>query len=370
MQADAEAEAAGDMPAAAAAAAGAGDAEPEVVEETVTEDAVRQSSDDFATRIGEALEQGRAEGRAESADSDDDGNGDNRLRNAALLGLGAVALSQILGDDARVVSDSGDRMVVEQDGRLRVLRNDDVLLRRPGAEVQTYNYQDGSTRTVVNYDDGTQVETIRAADGRTLRRTRVLQDGREVVLFDDTQETRSVNVNELPQVDERRTIRFQDVDQNRLAEALRAQEVQGIGRSFSLSQIRNIDRVRQLVPEISVGSINFRSGSAAIPAQEAQELSELGNAMARMIEDNPSEVFLIEGHTDAVGDAAYNLALSDRRAELVALALTEYFDVPPENMVLQGYGESDLLVQTTDEERANRRAAVRRITPLLQTASR
>ena len=50
----------------------------------------------------------------------------------------------------------------------------------------------------------------------------------------------------------------------------------------------------------------------------------------------------------------------------LALALTEYFDVPPENMIVQGYGESDLKVATQDAERANRRAAVRRITPLLE----
>ena len=83
------------------------------------------------------------------------------------------------------------------------------------------------------------------------------------------------------------------------------------------------------------------------------------------IEASPSEVFLIEGHTDAVGSASYNLALSDRRAESVALALSEYFDVPPENMVVQGYGEADLKIRTATAERENRRAAVRRITDLL-----
>jgi outer membrane protein OmpA-like peptidoglycan-associated protein len=90
--------------------------------------------------------------------------------------------------------------------------------------------------------------------------------------------------------------------------------------------------------------------------------------MAELIEENPGEVFLIEGHTDAVGSAAYNLTLSDRRAESVALALSELFDVPAANMVLQGYGETDLRVQTLDAERANRRVVVRRVTPLLQTA--
>ena len=83
----------------------------------------------------------------------------------------------------------------------------------------------------------------------------------------------------------------------------------------------------------------------------------------------PGEVFLIEGHTDAVGAASYNLALSDRRAETVALALTEYFDVPPENMITQGYGESELRIPTEEAERLNRRATVRRITPLLRVAS-
>ena len=102
-----------------------------------------------------------------------------------------------------------------------------------------------------------------------------------------------------------------------------------------------------------------------IRPQEAEELATLGNALRELIDRNPGEVFLIEGHTDAVGAATYNLALSDRRAETVALALTEYFGVAPENMVVQGYGESDLAVSTLEAERANRRVAVRRITQLL-----
>ena len=85
--------------------------------------------------------------------------------------------------------------------------------------------------------------------------------------------------------------------------------------------------------------------------------------------ENPREVFLIEGHTDAVGNDAFNLALSDRRAETVALALTENFNIPPENLVVQGYGERYLKVPTQDAERTNRRATVRNITPLLQVAA-
>ena len=80
---------------------------------------------------------------------------------------------------------------------------------------------------------------------------------------------------------------------------------------------------------------------------------------------NPAEVFLIEGHTDAVGNDVDNLSLSDRRAESVAVVLTNQFGVPPENLTSQGYGKQFLKIPTPAPERANRRVAVRRITPLL-----
>jgi len=369
-QADAAARLSQQLGAAAAALGLAEAGEPEVVEEEVSDADVRSSDEDFGTRIGEALQQARDGVAERDRDSADDNDRNDTLRNlgtAAIAGLGAVALSKFLSDDAKVVENTGDRLVVEENGQYRVLRNDDVLLRRPGSDVTTYRYDDGSTRTVVQYEDGNAVETVKAADGRVLRRIRTLPDGEQIVLFDDTQAEQQVVVNDLPQTQETpRRMNIREVDEAELAAALAAENGTDVGRTFSLNQIRNIDTVRHLVPEISVDSINFETGSAAIRPQEAQALAALGNAMKRVISDNPGEVFLIEGHTDATGGWGYNLALSDRRAESVALALTEYFDVPPENMVLQGYGESDLAIETQTSERANRRAAVRRITPLLQ----
>ncbi len=360
-QADAVAKKKKKKPAAAAAVndGRAGDDGAKMTEETVSKKDVRSSSEDFVTDLL----------TAKPSPKGDSGGGNDKtaetIAGAALLGLGAVALADILSGDERVVSNSGDRVVIEDNGQYRVLRNDDELLRRPGTDVQTFRYDDGSTRNVLTYEDGTVVETIRAADGRVLRRSRTLPDGTEVLLFDDTQDSAQVVVNDLPQVGDRQSLNYREVEADQLAAALAAQQGTQVGRSFSLNQIRNIDAVRQLVPEISVDTINFATDSAAIRPDEAEELAALGNAMRKMILDNPGEVFLIEGHTDAVGQYSYNLALSDRRAESVALALTEYFDVPPENMVLQGYGESDLMIETTQSERANRRAAVRRITPLL-----
>ena len=87
--------------------------------------------------------------------------------------------------------------------------------------------------------------------------------------------------------------------------------------------------------------------------------------MLRVLSRNPDEVFLIEGHTDAVGNDVDNLSLSDRRAQSVAEILSETFGVPPENLVTQGYGKQYLKIETPAAERLNRRVAIRRISPLM-----
>jgi outer membrane protein OmpA-like peptidoglycan-associated protein len=87
--------------------------------------------------------------------------------------------------------------------------------------------------------------------------------------------------------------------------------------------------------------------------------------MLRLLDENPAETFLIEGHTDAVGSDISNLALSDARAASAADALTRVYGIPPENLVTQGYGERYLKVSTEGSSRENRRVAIRRITPLV-----
>ncbi|UOM36813.1 OmpA family protein [Acuticoccus sp. I52.16.1] len=119
------------------------------------------------------------------------------------------------------------------------------------------------------------------------------------------------------------------------------------------------------MPRIDVDTITFETGSADIADTEIGNLETIGVAIEEAIYENPSEVFLIEGHTDAVGAAEYNLGLSDSRAESVAQILTEYFEIPPENLVTQGFGKQYLKEQTQGPSRINRRVTVRRITPLL-----
>lgn len=71
------------------------------------------------------------------------------------------------------------------------------------------------------------------------------------------------------------------------------------------------------------------------------------------------------GSDDLVGLAVHNLVLSDRRAESIALALTETFAIPPENLIFQGYGKRHLRIPTAAAEAGDRRVEIRRISTLL-----
>ncbi len=335
-----------------------------VTEELVTDQSARTSAEDFANKVNEASAAGNESAKTAPAPTvvqrhSKLSDGEKLL----LLGVGALVVGAILSNNRRVEMNSGDRVVVSRDGQYYLLKDDDALLRQPGARVRTESFRDGSTRTTVTRADGSRVVTIRDAEQRVLRRVLIDPYGREVTLIDDTVAFDPVDVTRLPR-HQQRTALSGVSDEDALRAALEAES--GAGRRFSLAQIRTLEEVRSLVPVIDLNEITFPSGSAAIAPDQAKALAGLGKLMKSYISNNPAEMFLIEGHTDAVGSAAYNLALSDRRAESLALALTEYFGVPPENMVVQGYGERFLKVDTLDDERANRRTSVRRITNLMR----
>jgi len=148
--------------------------------------------------------------------------------------------------------------------------------------------------------------------------------------------------------------------------ALMAAPIGAVQRPYTLDEIRFSPDVRNLMPRVDLDTITFASSSSDVTPDQFNRLVPIADGIKRAVAQNPSEVFLIEGHTDAVGETEENLALSDRRAEAVAEVLTSQFQVPPENLTTQGYGEQQLKVPTQGPERVNRRVTVRRITPLLQ----
>ncbi|KEO51223.1 OmpA family protein [Thioclava pacifica] len=331
-------------------------------EETVTKETARSASEDFSTKV-------TATPTAQATDSDTKKKKKDRvspLETAALAGLGALAVGALLNNGSKVAVNSGDRVVVQNpDGSYALVKDDNALLRQPGSTIRTQDFADGSSRTIVTKEDGSQIVTIYDAQRRILKRTLIQPDGTQYLLIDDARGAEPVDVTTLPKAQPVATI--SSSNEAALREALARQS--DTNRAFTLSQVRNIEQVRDLAPAVTVENITFETGSAAIQPDQARALSALGQAIQQRIAEDPRELFLIEGHTDAVGNAAYNLALSDRRAETVALALSEYFGVPAENLVVQGYGEQYLKVPTEGPSEENRRAVVRRITDLLRMAS-
>lgn len=110
-------------------------------------------------------------------------------------------------------------------------------------------------------------------------------------------------------------------------------------------------------PSASI-TVTFASGSWQITPEAERALAPLGRALAS--QDLAAFRFRIEGHTDAVGDAMSNQALSERRAAAVRDYLIAKFGVAPQRLVAVGMGETQLLVPTPDEvpNARNRRVQV------------
>ena len=79
--------------------------------------------------------------------------------------------------------------------------------------------------------------------------------------------------------------------------------------------------------------IRFDTDSDQLRPESAPTLQAVARGLA-----DPGLRLLIEGHTDAVGDAAHNLDLSRRRAEAVKAVLTTQFNVDASRLTTAGLG--------------------------------
>jgi OOP family OmpA-OmpF porin len=282
---------------------------------------------------------------------------------------------------ARRETQEGGRTVITEPGRIIVrdpsgqsfVRHNELERFRYGArDIQTQQVG-GETRTIVVRPDGTRIITVIGRDGQLLRRIRRDERGREIIIIDNSyRDPRAVGgfyvdlpppVIRIPY--DRYIVDAEDAPPDLIYDTMLAPPVDRIERRYSLDEIRYSPSVRQLMPSIDLNTINFETGSWEIPPDQAAKLQVIADGLNRAIARNPREVFLIEGHTDAVGNDVDNLSLSDRRAESAATLLTQQFQVPAENLTSQGYGAQYLKEQTSGPSRINRRVTIRRITPLL-----
>jgi outer membrane protein OmpA-like peptidoglycan-associated protein len=134
----------------------------------------------------------------------------------------------------------------------------------------------------------------------------------------------------------------------------------------TVRELKRRPDLRRAAPSIDIQSINFAFGSAEIPYSQFGKIEQIADAMDRILRRRPGSVFLVEGHTDAVGSAYSNQVLSERRAESLRRVLVREFGIPSRALETVGYGEEYLLVETPYEDWRNRRVTLRRIDQFLR----
>jgi outer membrane protein OmpA-like peptidoglycan-associated protein len=272
-------------------------------------------------------------------------------------------------DGNRVVIREGDRTIVRDNNRVIIRHNESSRFAIGANNINTVN-RGGGSMTTVERAGGVRIISFTDSSGRLTRRVRRDRSGRETVLIDNLFAGAVVGLflNLQPPVvrmpRERYIIDADRADRAAFYDVFVSPPVEFVDQRYTLDQVRYNAPLRDYMRRVDLDT-SFDSGSWQLTPEQVDRLADVADGLNRAIARNPREVFLIEGHTDAVGNAEDNLSLSDRRAEAVAVALTEQFGVPSENLVTQGYGEEFLKEPTDGPSRVNRRVAIRRITPLI-----
>jgi outer membrane protein OmpA-like peptidoglycan-associated protein len=112
---------------------------------------------------------------------------------------------------------------------------------------------------------------------------------------------------------------------------------------------------------ITIGDVLFGSDRYRLTPAGMAALHKL----ADVLQQNPQRTVQVEGYTDSLGEADYNQALSERRANSVAVALRE-MGIDASRIVTRGYGE---LRPVADNKSAENRQLNRRVEIILSDAT-
>ena len=113
-----------------------------------------------------------------------------------------------------------------------------------------------------------------------------------------------------------------------------------------LASLRSGFGVKDLLFALNDSAVNFASDSAEVPESMAPFLK---TAAADLKQLKAGHVLEIAGYTDNTGDAALNLALSQKRAEAVREAFIKY-GADPDMLVAKGYGDADPIASNDTPE--------------------
>ena len=99
--------------------------------------------------------------------------------------------------------------------------------------------------------------------------------------------------------------------------------------------------------------VRFPFDSAVVPQSQRSDVQSLGAFMQRF----PESTVLIEGHASNTGNPAYNMRLSERRANAVADMLKNEFNIEASRITAVGFGVTRPRVEgnTAEAHAANQR---------------
>ncbi len=104
--------------------------------------------------------------------------------------------------------------------------------------------------------------------------------------------------------------------------------------------------------KVTLYGIQFDFNQATIKAESEAALKEVGE----LLKQQPDLKLRIQGHTDNVGKAAYNLDLSRKRADSVKTFLTQNFQIDASRLTTEGFGDTKPIAKNdTEQGRAQNR---------------
>ncbi|MFZ6849387.1 OmpA family protein [Undibacterium sp. RuRC25W] len=168
----------------------------------------------------------------------------------------------------------------------------------------------------------------------------------------DQQKNRADYAERSAQIAQSDTQRAQGDMQRAQGDTQKAQQ-KVVALSAELADLKAKNTDRGVV--ITLGDLLFGFNDARLKPEGIHELQKL----ADVLQTNQQQKILVEGYTDSTGGAAYNLQLSERRANAVSSAL-QLMGVQRSRIAIHGYGEEFPVAENTNSEnrQLNRRVEI------------
>jgi OOP family OmpA-OmpF porin len=205
--------------------------------------------------------------------------------------------------------------------------------------------QFGGDGTAAAYNQDTKITAngrLPSGERGALRRARVLADGKYIKAYLD--DTRVINVPNADVGRSKQILFYTDGD---------AKQPALFGNFRIAAGGKKLYDALAATGRVATQGIYFDTGSDRIRPESSPTLKEIG----AMLKDHPDLKLAIEGHTDNVGAAAANQALSEKRAAAVRQALVDGYQVDGARLQAKGLGQTKPTApnDTPEGRQSNRR---------------